>query len=638
MTNRNDARSSMSANGSLSQVLSAMALEIPDTDVLLRIIDRVPAAVAIVGGPEFRHTLANAAYVSMASGGGRILGRTVAEVFPHGAPEHFSALDAVWRSGQSQAIPRCRLTGAVDGGAVWWEIDYTPLDASGAESDSVLIIARDVSSQVAAQAAAEAERTRLTARMTADHARFQALVESMPAGVLVAEAPTGRITYGNHRVEEILRHKVLNSADVGSYGEWIGWHPDGRLVAPEEWPLARALEGEVIAGDEFLYRRGDATMAWIKVSGAPITDASGKITGSVVALYDIDREKRAEAVLRGSEERVRKVIDSLFSFVCVTTPEGVLVEANRTALDAAGLHPSAVLGRRYEDTWWWSHSSDERARLRSAIDKAATGQTSRYDAVLRLDGDRLITVDFTISPMLDEAGRVTHLIPSAIDITGRKRAEQALTGALVDKDVLLEQKDMLLKEVNHRVKNSLQLVASLLNLQGRQLDDPRSRQAFQDAVSRVGAIAQVHEQLYKNDNVQRVEFGSYLRTLCTLYGGGGNVAIQAEPVEVPTDSAIPLGLLTVELLTNALKHAAPGSTERPVEIRFGRAVDAGLQLTVRDHGPGIAEHFLDPQNRRRSDSLGMRLIESLASQLDAALTVDNLDPGARWTLSLPASA
>ena len=111
---------------------------------------------------------------------------------------------------------------------------------------------------------AEAERERLIARMAGDQARFEALVESLPAGVLVAEAPGGRIVYGNRRIEEILRHPVLESPSVEAYGEWVGWHPDGTPVAAEQWPLARALKGEFVAGDEFLYQRGDGTTGWIK--------------------------------------------------------------------------------------------------------------------------------------------------------------------------------------------------------------------------------------------------------------------------------------------------------------------------------------------------------------------------------------
>jgi PAS domain S-box-containing protein len=648
--------STASASQTLGQLILALAQEIPDTELLMRIVDRVPAGVAIVRGPEMRFTLVNAAYAAIPATPGRMLGRTMAEVFPTMPASACALLEKVYMTGETLSLRGHQAETDLGRGPTFWDMDFIALpetEVGGGQpvDKGVLIIARDVTRQILSERAgeslratearlnialeaadlgawsarneatefmssphaavlhglspdtavdhetalavihpddraavwaaleraiaekgivsveyramlpgkageeaeterwiasrgrwiddpfssggqlfgivrditgrkrAEAERERLIARMADDQARFEALVESLPAGVLVAEAPVGRIVYGNHRVEEILRHPVLESPSVEAYGEWIGWHPDGTPVAAEQWPLARALKGEFIKGDEFLYQRGDGTTGWIRVCGAPIIDAAGTIIGSVIVLYDVDQEKQAEADLRSGEERVR-----------------------------------SVLG---------------------------------------------------------------------------------------EKEALLAQKDMLLKEVNHRVKNSLQLVASLLNLQGRQLDDPRSRQAFADAVSRVGAIAQVHEQLYKNDDVTRVEFGSYLRTLCTLYGGEGSVSIDAATIEIPTDAAIPLGLLAVELLTNALKHAGPGTPERPIEIFFGYAGSveneggAGLSLSVRDHGPGIALEFLEARSRRRSESLGMRLIESLAGQIEAQVEVENVDPGVRWTLMLP---
>ena len=117
-----------------------------------------------------------------------------------------------------------------------------------------------------------------------------------------------------------------------------------------------------------------------------------------------------------------------------------------------------------------------------------------------------------------------------------------MRSVLEEKETLLAQKDKpLSKEMDDGSKLVLpQPTRKCANLQGRQLEDARSRQAFEDAVSRVGAIAQVHEQLYKNHDVSRVEFGTYLRTLCTLYGGEGSVSIDAATIDIPTDAAIPL--------------------------------------------------------------------------------------------------
>lgn len=190
---------------------------------------------------------------------------------------------------------------------------------------------------------ADAERESLITRMASDQARFEALVESLPAGVLVAEAPEGRIVYGNRRIEEILRHPVLQSASVEAYGEWVGWHPDGNPVAADQWPLARALKGEFVPGDEFLYRRGDGTTGWIRVCGAPVIDAAGTITGSVVVLYDVDREKQAVVALRNSEERVRSVLGEKETLLA--QKDMLLKEVNHRVKNSSSWSPACSTSR-----------------------------------------------------------------------------------------------------------------------------------------------------------------------------------------------------------------------------------------------------------------------------------------------------
>jgi PAS domain S-box-containing protein len=122
----------------------------------------------------------------------------------------------------------------------------------------------------------------------------------------------------------------------------------------------------------------------------------------------------------------RDVIDGLFAFVGVLTPDGVLVEANRAALQAAGLRPEDVIGLPFEQTYWWSYSPEAQAQLRAAVGRAARGESCRFDALNRVAEDRFIIVDFMLAPLFDERGRVTHLIPSGVDITERKRSEEAL--------------------------------------------------------------------------------------------------------------------------------------------------------------------------------------------------------------------
>ncbi|MEN6497104.1 MAG: PAS domain-containing protein [Thermoguttaceae bacterium] len=141
---------------------------------------------------------------------------------------------------------------------------------------------------------------------------------------------------------------------------------------------------------------------------------------------EIAHRQGAEEALREGEQHVRHVLDSLFAFVGVLTPEGVLTEANRAPLKVAGIRFEDVRGKRFEECYWWNHSPAAQARIRKAIDKAAQGEPSRFDIDQQIEQGRLMTVDFMIAPMRDEQGRITHLIPSAVDITDRKRAEEAL--------------------------------------------------------------------------------------------------------------------------------------------------------------------------------------------------------------------
>jgi two-component system CheB/CheR fusion protein len=140
----------------------------------------------------------------------------------------------------------------------------------------------------------------------------------------------------------------------------------------------------------------------------------------------------------------------------VTTPDGTVLEVNRTALELAGLTPGDVLGKPLEKTWWWSGAPERQAELRAAIAAAAAGAESRFDVRLRVAGERHMSFDFMLTPLIDQRGRVTHLIPSAIDVTARKRAER--------------QQQLLIEELNHRVKNTLAIAQSLTNQTLRRSD------------------------------------------------------------------------------------------------------------------------------------------------------------------------
>ena len=134
----------------------------------------------------------------------------------------------------------------------------------------------------------------------------------------------------------------------------------------------------------------------------------------------------SDGISRRSERITLRVIDKLFAFVGVLDATGTLLDANEAPLAAAGITIDDVRGKKFWDCTWWSYSEDVQEQLRVACERAARGEVVRYDVIVRMAGDTRMTIDFQVAPLHDEAGRVTHLVPSAVDITERKRAEAAL--------------------------------------------------------------------------------------------------------------------------------------------------------------------------------------------------------------------
>jgi PAS domain S-box-containing protein len=199
---------------------------------------------------------------------------------------------------------------------------------------------------------------------------------------------------------------------------------------PQRWKEIhrRCLSGAVERCEEEAFVRADGRTDWVRWEVRPWRTASGDIGGIVIFTEDITERKRAEDAVRTSEQRLRDLIDGLgpSMFVGLMTPDGTLIEANRPALAVAGLKPEDVLGKPLEETYWLAYSDEVKHQVREAIGRAARGEATRYDLRIRASENRFIIIDFSLQPIRDETGRVVFLVPSASDITERKRAEESL--------------------------------------------------------------------------------------------------------------------------------------------------------------------------------------------------------------------
>ncbi|WP_051938073.1 GGDEF domain-containing protein [Ferriphaselus sp. R-1] len=176
---------------------------------------------------------------------------------------------------------------------------------------------------------------------------------------------------------------------------------------------------------EYRLRRYDGQYRWILDSGAPSFDAAGTFLGYNGVCFDITERKKIESVLNEESQRFRSILDNLFAYVALLDINGVVQEVNKAPLERAGYRREDVVGKYFYDAPWWNYDDQVREQLIAAIDSARQGKASRYDVEAKM-GNELIPIDFLIAPIYDEAGKVIGLLPTAVDITERKRLEMEL--------------------------------------------------------------------------------------------------------------------------------------------------------------------------------------------------------------------
>ncbi|HEX9161224.1 MAG TPA: PAS domain S-box protein [Thermoanaerobaculia bacterium] len=370
------------------------------------------------------------------------------------------------------------------------------------------------------------------------------------------------------------------------------------LHEPRTRPMGagQALTGVRLDGSEFP----------VEISLSPLTTSAGTHVISIVR--DLTERARAEQKFRG-------FLESAPDAVVVIDRQGRIAIVNSLTESMFGYKREELLGQPVEilvpERYREQHVGD-RDRYSQAPRKRPMG-LGRELLGRRKDGTEF-PVEISLSPLETEQG---PLVTSIVrDTTESRETERRITASLREKEALL-------KEIHHRVKNNLQVISSLLRLQERNIEEPRIRQLFAESQQRIQSMALVHEKLYRAGDLARIDFSDYARSLSALllsaFGlANGPVALHViapEPVFLSVDTAVPCGLILNELVTNSLKHAFPA--ERSGEIRVSVTChDGEVALSVSDNGVGA-----DSERIERSETLGLRLVKTLVRQLDGKLEI-----------------
>ncbi|WP_243361812.1 sensor histidine kinase [Fundidesulfovibrio terrae] len=326
---------------------------------------------------------------------------------------------------------------------------------------------------------------------------------------------------------------------------------------------------------------------------------------SVLAGMSGIRRKRVEARLRLSEERFRLLVESAYDAIFMQSG-GRFAYVNPSCVTLFGASsPADLLGQPVLERVHPDHRDAVAERIRKLNELQQT-QPSREQAFVRLDGS---FVDVEVAAVPVNVDNVNGALVYARDITERKKAEADVMRSL-------REKELLIKEVHHRVKNNLQIIVSLMYLQETNIDCQGELERFKLLEGRVRSMALIHEQLYQSGDLAAIDMAAYISKLlsriATAFSAGRHVSVETdlEEVHLGIDKAVPCGLLVNELATNAFKHAFAERKSGVLRVALHRD-DGTARLTVSDDGPGLPVGF----DAEASQTLGMQLIGELARQL-----------------------
>ena len=374
---------------------------------------------------------------------------------------------------------------------------------------------------------------------------------------------------------------------------------------------------------ELILENKDGKTVYVSVNAHFLNDENNQPIGVEGSLRDIGARKKAERELIATQHRLRIALDlakmgsweydvasDMFTF------DDQFYALYRTTVKAEGGHQmsSKDYATKFIPPEVSSVVAEEIERTLSTDDPNYSNEIEHV--IIRADGEkRIIVVRNGIEK--DEYGNTIKIIGVNQDITEFKQVQNEIKEAL-------DEKEMLLKEIHHRVKNNLMVISSLLNLQSQYIHDEEARNIFRESQNRAKSMALIHERLYRSTDLKRIDFGDYIRTLGNdLYHtyvpdeGLINLNMDLENLMVDINTTVPLGLIVNELITNSMKHAFTEGSKGEINIIFHKKDDE-FTLIIDDNGVGLPADI----DFRNTETLGLQLVNNLTAQIDGTIELD----------------
>lgn len=472
---------------------------------------------------------------------------------------------------------------------------------------------RDKSGQVRtlAQILDITERKKAEERLRLEKTYLDRLFEGAQEGIVMADK----------------RGKVIRVND--EFVRMFGYEPDevlGRsvddLVATKDYHNnAELITKKTARGEKFaleaVRQRKDGKMIDVSILTSPII--IGGDLAAVFGIYrDITERKRAELALRVSEEKYRNLVELSPDAILFLDMDGMVTSCNTFMIKATGYSREEIVGKNIRELEFLP--DEDILKYIKLINKAAKGIVPKPFEVIWHHKDGTSYLAEVRVGFIKENRKNVGLQVVTRDMTERKKAEEMIKTSLKEKEVML-------REIHHRVKNNMQIISSLLRLQSRQITNEKILDMFNVGQNRIRSMALIHESLYKSNDLARINFSDYIKRLTThlfsIYRterDSVNLRLDVKDVFLDINRAIPCGLVINELVSNSLKHAFPDGNKGEIVVEMDENKRGQYTLIVSDSGIGFPEG-LDFQN---TETLGMQLVTDLVRQLDGRIKLSRL--------------
>ena len=519
------------------------------------------------------------------------------------------------KTGEKQSCELRILKG--DGSVCWVQLDVT--------------LSAEAHPEVLQMVLTEVTKTRqLEASRLQIEGRYRSLIAELQVGVVIS-APNSDIVLSNQVARDLLDLSEDQLLGRNSFDPlWNVTHEDGSDFPADQHPVVQAAVNgtpvhNVVMG---VFRPSLQDRVWLLVTANPQLNADGQVQQVITTFVDVSERRKAQRVGVESRQQLHGLVESAMDAIITVDDSLRIVLFNSAACVMFGVAAEQVLGSDVERFLpaRFRHGHSQKVRSFGEQGRTARGMGRLgYVMALRANGEEF-PAEASISHVEIEGKK--HYTAIMRDITARKQAQEALESSLLEKEALL-------KEVHHRVKNNLQVISSLLRLEAGRSAQPDTRSVLGDMQGRIRSMALLHEMLYRSGNFAAVDLGVFVKQLATQVfrmqtsqQGSVRLLLELDSVRVGMDQAAPCGLLVNELISNSLKHAFPDGDSGWVRVALQAvaSVDAPALapahagdwcLSVSDNGIGLPDNFV----RNSGHSLGLLLVDDLARQLHGKLDI-----------------